>query len=82
MRSVDVVILAPSLDLSSGTVQADKNMFIETLVPKLAVETFDVGVLRRFPRLNEVELDAVRVRPGIKRLADKLWPVIDSNHFG
>ena len=78
MRPVCVVILTPVFDLFLRIVQADEYMLVETFDPKFAIEAFDVGVLCRLPWLNEVQLDAIRVRPGIEGFADELRAIVPS----
>lgn len=44
--------------------------------PKPAVEALDEGILRRFARLDQLELHAVLVGPLVQCLAGKFWPLI------
>ena len=76
MWSVGVVIMSPAFDLGSGIFQADKDMLIEALVPELAVEALDIGILGRLPWLNKAEFDVVRIGPGIKGFTDKFRAVV------
>ncbi|KPL49538.1 hypothetical protein XAXN_06990 [Xanthomonas axonopodis] len=51
-------------------------MLIEALVAELAVEAFDVGVLRWCPRLDQDVFDAVPLRPGDKGVAGELGAIV------
>ncbi len=57
-------------------------MPVETFVAELAVEEFDEAILHGFPLLNEVQRDAVLIRPGIHSAADELWLIVDRNALG
>ena len=61
--------------------QADKPVFVQALVAKLAVEAFDVRVLDRLARSNEAQRDAARVGPRVERAAGKLRPVVDDDRL-
>jgi hypothetical protein len=54
VRSDFVVVLPPGFDLPPRVLQADEPVLVQTLVPKLAVEALDEGVLHGFSRLDEV----------------------------
>ena len=61
--------------------QITEPVFIQTLIPKLAVEALNVRVLRRLSRLNQQGCDAVLVGPLIEDLAGKLRPLIGAHCF-
>ena len=82
MRSLGIVIPPIVLDLLSGIAQIKEDVLIETLVSELPVERFDVGVLNRFPWIDEVELDVVSVGPFIQGFAGELRPVVTDDHLG
>ena len=44
MRTIRIVVPSPGFDLLLSIMQDVELMFIETFVPELAVEAFDVGV--------------------------------------
>ncbi len=46
------------------------------------IDAFDVRVFHRLAWTDELQLDAMFVRPGIERLADELRPVIHLNQIG
>ncbi len=54
VRSIRVVVEAPSLDDVTGFGKRFERMFVEAFVSKLAVEAFDEGILRWLPRRNVV----------------------------
>jgi len=49
-----VVVPTPVTDDGSGVGQAGKPVVVQALVSKLAIEAFDVGVLRGLAGLNEL----------------------------
>jgi hypothetical protein len=48
-----------------------------SLVPELAVEGLDEGVVHELAGADEVELDAAAVRPGVQRCAREFGAVVD-----
>lgn len=68
MGSCGVVIRSPIFDDFPGAVQADKDIVVQALIPEFAVKAFDIGILSRFARLNEPQLDVVLVSPQVKRV--------------
>ena len=73
-----VVIIAPVGQEAPGVGEPQEPVLIQALVPQLPVEAFDVAVLRRLARLDEVQLDAVLVGPLIQRPADELGAIVES----
>jgi hypothetical protein len=53
-----VVVPSPELDGLSGAGNIGEPVLIEAFVTQLAVEAFDVAVLRRLARSDEVKRDA------------------------
>lgn len=82
MWPLGVVLDAPALDDLSGLVHRDEPMLVQALVPELAVERFDVGVLHGLARANEGEHDVICVGPGIQHLAFELRAMINSDRLG
>jgi len=76
MWALLIVISSPSRNEFSRVLQVTDPVFIQTLIPKLAIEALDVSVLRRLSRLNHHRRDAVVVGPLIEYLAGKLRPLI------
>lgn len=81
MRAHRVVVRAPRFFPRVGVVETDERMLIQTFVAQPAVEAFDVRVFHRLARTDELQLDAMFVRPCIERLAYELWPVVDLNQL-
>ena len=57
MRALGVVIEPPGLDDAAGIVKVAEPVLVEALVPEPTVEGFDEGVLLRFARFDEGQLD-------------------------
>src|SRR5271170_2341927 len=79
VRASLVVSQAPSTNDLSSLRKRSKPVLVEALVAKLAVETLHIGVLRRFARLDQPQLDAALIGPLIERLAGELRALIGSN---
>ena len=58
-----IVVEAPLLDDLLGVSQATEPVLVEALVAQPAIEGFDVPVLDRSSRLDEVARDAVLLSP-------------------
>jgi hypothetical protein len=71
-----IVVYAPALDDLARVRQAEEPVFVQALVAEAAVEALDVGILVRLARVNEVQSDALRVRPGIEGSPDELRPIV------
>ena len=76
MRAGGVVVPPELLNLESGIGEVEEPVGGETLVAEPAVEAFDVGVLDRLARTNELELDAVTIGPDVERPRDALRLVV------
>jgi hypothetical protein len=79
VRPLLVVVLVPRLDNGPGLGHRGEPVLVEALVPQLAVEALDEGVLHRLARLDEVQPHPSLVGPGIQRLPGKLWAVVDDD---
>ena len=77
-----VVVSAPSGNQDTSLRQARKPMVIQALIPKPAVEALDEGILRRFARLDQLELHAVLVGPLVQRPACELRSLVSPDRFG
>ena len=62
--------------------QAGKPVVIQTLVAQLAIETFDVGVLRRLARLNQLHLHVAHRCPLIECFAGELGSLVGADRQG
>jgi hypothetical protein len=65
-RSRLVVVNAPGFDLPAGPHDGREPGYLQALVAKAAVEALHEAVLHRPPKLDEVEVDAIRVSPVIE----------------
>lgn len=61
--------------------QAGEPVLIQTFIPETAIERFDIGVLIRFARLDEEELNAASMRPGQHGPTTELLAVIRPDCF-
>lgn len=59
MRTVQVVVIAEGVDQLAGVVEVEELVFVEALVAELAVEAFDIAVLRRLAWRDEAVMDGV-----------------------
>ena len=57
LRSLLVVFAAPLLDQRPGVQQMGEPMLVEAFVAQSTVEGFDIGVLVRFARLDQPQLE-------------------------
>jgi len=76
MGAHGVVILPPVLDDPFGLGQRAEGLGIEALIPQPTVEAFDMTVFHRLARPDELQFDSPSMRPAVKGLAGKLWPVV------
>lgn len=81
MRPILIVINPPLVNQLPRMGQVSKQMFVQTFIPKLTVETLDIAILRRFPRLYQFEFNAMLISPLVQRLTGKLRPLISSHSF-
>src|SRR5690242_11085644 len=79
MRAHRIVVRAPRFDSFACIVQADERLLVQTLLAQSAVEALDVRVFHRLTRTDELQSDAMFVRPCVERLADELRTVINLN---
>ena len=73
---------APSLDDAACMRQAAEPVYVQTLIAKLAVEAFNVGVLVWLAGANERQMNVSAIRAFIEHLAVKFWAVIDGDRSG
>src|SRR5690606_36246723 len=79
VRTLGVVLEAPTLDNRTGVGQVHKPMLVQAFVAQPAVEALDVGVLHRLARADERQAYALRVGPRIQDAALELAPVVDGD---
>ena len=76
MGSFGIVLFYPCPGQLPDLVQALKDVCVEYLLSIGAVEPFDVGVLGRFSRLDELQMDAVTLSPFGECDADELRAIV------
>jgi hypothetical protein len=60
----------------------ERKLFLhEQVVAHRTVEALDVSVLLRVSRLGVLNSNSLRVRPGLKALADELWTAVASDRL-
>jgi len=57
-------------------------MVVQAFIPKPAVEALDERILRRFARLDQLELHAVLVGPLVQCLAGEFRPLVSPDRLG
>ena len=60
---VVVIVLVPALQLPPCIGQREEDLYVQALVPQLAIKALDITVLDRPSRPNEIQVYAVRVSP-------------------
>jgi hypothetical protein len=65
-QAVMVVVAAPEMQLPPSVGQSKEDLHVQALVAQLAVEAFDIPVLDRLAREDEVEVNAVLVSPEVR----------------
>ena len=81
VRALLVVIAAPLIQLAPRVGQVEKDLSIQAFVAQSAVEAFNVTILNRPSRPDEVELHSSLMRPYIHRLACEFAAVIGGNRL-
>src|ERR1039458_1347920 len=79
MRPDMIVVPLPVADLAPRVSQIQEPVLVQTLIPELAVEAFDVAILHRPARRDEVQLYSVLIRPPVQDLAGELRTVVDDH---
>lgn len=82
MRPLLVVVLTPYRDDSPSAGEHREPVLVKAFVAELAVERFDVRILRRLASLNQFQGDAVCRRPLFKREARKFGSLVCSRRLG
>ncbi|MCY1559176.1 hypothetical protein D9M68_961850 [compost metagenome] len=76
-----MVILPPSFDPITSTVNRYKLVGVQALVSQPTVERLDRAVVRGRSRAAEVQLDAVLPGPFVKGFRGELRAVVDTDRF-
>lgn len=77
MRAVGVVVALPVFDFFPSMAQGSEPVQVQALIPELAVEALDEGILHRFAWFDEAPPHTSFLRPFEHRLAGAFWPVIE-----
>jgi len=80
VRSFCVVVDPPVFDDLPRLADACEPVLIQTLIPEPPIETLDVGILGRLAWVDEVQLHAVVICPGIKRAPSQFGAIIDDQN--
>ena len=76
MGSFPIILVYPCPGQLSGLVQALKDVWVEDLLSIGTVKPFDVGVLGRFTRLDELQMDTMAFSPFGERDPNELRAVV------
>src|SRR5581483_3913582 len=79
VRAHPVVIQSPVFNGLPRIVEGEEPVLVQALLAEFAVERFDIAVLHRTTRGDEMQRDFVLVCPLIQRLRGKLRSVIDDD---
>ena len=82
MRPALILVPSPDLDLGAGIGQRQEPVGVQALVAQATIERFHERIVRWLAGLAEVERDAILLSPAIKRLRDKLRPIVDPDRAG
>src|SRR5689334_1909080 len=82
MRPNGIVVDPPLFNDRTRVGQADEPVLAQALIPKLAIETFDMAVLGWLAWRRKVERDLMLAGPDIQQLTDKLRAIVDPNALG
>src|SRR5690554_1055052 len=81
MRTLLIVVQAPSADLLPSVCEIPEPVLIQTLIPEFSVKALDVTILHRLSGLNQLQFNTMAVGPLIKRSASEFRPLVGSNGF-
>jgi len=76
MRTDGIIVLAPVVEFGLGVGDRMKQMFVETFIAKPSLERFNVRIIGRRSRPDEVEMDMVFGGPLGEGVTNKLWAII------
>ena len=78
MQAFCVVVDPPVFDGSACLADAGEPVLVQALIPETAIEALDVGVLCGFTGIDEIQLNAVVISPGIKGATSQFGPITPS----
>lgn len=67
-----VIIVTPPRELVAHIADREEHFHVQTLVAQSAVERFNVAILDRLPRPNEIQLYTILIGPGFHRPTVKI----------
>jgi hypothetical protein len=76
-----VVVLAPALELVTHGSQCEEYLDVRAFVAQPPIKRFDLAVLHRLARPDEVGLHAVSIRPHVHRSTSKFRPIIYRDRY-
>ena len=82
MGSGQIVVLPPFFHHGPCLLRVTEPVLVQAFIPKLAIEALDVGVLRGFTWVDEVQLNPSLLSPAEHRLAGELRSVIHHYNLG
>ena len=71
-----IIVLPPLVNLVPGILQRQEPMGIEAFLPQAPIEAFHLGIVGRFVRTAEVELDPALICPLVQGLGRELRAVV------
>ena len=82
MRVVVIVVVAPGVDQVTGMAQAHKQVLVQALIPKAAIEALHEAVLHRFAGRDVVPVDAGVLAPSEHGHTGQFRAVVADNRSG
>ncbi|MPN40286.1 hypothetical protein SDC9_187822 [bioreactor metagenome] len=79
MGPLGIVFLPPVFDDLTGMAHRHEPVLVQTFIPELTVEAFDVSILLWFAWLNEAQAQSLAICPFIEHLAGEFRAVIDGD---
>ena len=80
MRAFLIVLDAPLFDLAARIGERNEDVFIQAFLAQARIEAFDVRVLNRLARFDELQPYAMLVGPLVEHPAAQLGTVIGLSH--
>lgn len=77
-----MVVLPPGLHDLAGITQAQEPMLVQAFVTHAAMETLAVGVLDRFARVDELQVNAMLAGPLAQHVADEFRAIVQDDLCG
>src|SRR5580704_2035433 len=81
VRSRLVVIKAPALELLPDVAQVEEGFDVQAFIAKAPIKRFNIAIVDRLSRTDELQVYTVLVAPGVHRLACEFAPVVHRDRF-